>query len=141
MTLRNTKLPIETGRWFNIPRENRICKLCNSSDIGDEFHYLFKCTDVSIKNSRVMYLSKYFFLNPNILKFEMLFNVTNTYQLCKICKLLNIILRELALLVDITLLSFLHACNISCSLYCIYLLFTVLSVMRIKFKFFNMTFL
>jgi hypothetical protein len=36
----NNKLPIETGRWQNIPRENRKCKckLCNRSQIGDEYH-------------------------------------------------------------------------------------------------------
>ena len=43
----NTKLPIESGR-FIIPRENKICKLCKSKDIGDEFHYLLKCTDAVI---------------------------------------------------------------------------------------------
>ena len=26
----NVKLPIETGRWFNIERDNRMCHLCNS---------------------------------------------------------------------------------------------------------------
>ena len=51
----NTKFPIETGRWFNIPRENRICKLCNSKDIGDEFHYLLDCTDAVIPNLYKIY--------------------------------------------------------------------------------------
>jgi hypothetical protein len=39
----NHNLPIETGRWRQIPRENRKCPLCNSPVVGDEFHYLFKC--------------------------------------------------------------------------------------------------
>ena len=39
--LGNTKLPIETGRWFNIDRNERYCTLCNINDIGDEFHLLF----------------------------------------------------------------------------------------------------
>jgi hypothetical protein len=39
----NHKLPFENGRWKNIARENRICPLCNNGEIGDEFHYLFKC--------------------------------------------------------------------------------------------------
>jgi hypothetical protein len=32
----NNKLPIETGRWQNIPRESRKCIVCNRSlyDIG-----------------------------------------------------------------------------------------------------------
>ena len=36
----NMKIPIETGRWVNIPQEKRLCKFCNDG-IGDEFHYLF----------------------------------------------------------------------------------------------------
>ena len=39
----NHKLPIEYERWNNIQRENRVCNLCNSQDLGDEFHYLLKC--------------------------------------------------------------------------------------------------
>ena len=44
----NAKLPIERGRWYDIPRENRICTICNCIEIGDEFHYLFHCTDITI---------------------------------------------------------------------------------------------
>jgi hypothetical protein len=29
----NLKIPVETGRWVNIPREERICHLCHN-DIG-----------------------------------------------------------------------------------------------------------
>ena len=38
----NHKLPIETGRWSNIPRNQRICHLCET-EIGDEYHYIMKC--------------------------------------------------------------------------------------------------
>jgi hypothetical protein len=33
----NHKLPIEKGRWSNIPRENRYCELCQKNQIGDEY--------------------------------------------------------------------------------------------------------
>jgi hypothetical protein len=36
----NLKLPIETGKWANILKQNRKCHLCNL-EIGNEFHYLF----------------------------------------------------------------------------------------------------
>ena len=36
----NLKIPIETGRWHNIPVSERICHKCNES-IGDEYHYMF----------------------------------------------------------------------------------------------------
>ena len=39
----NTKLPIEQGRYKNIPRHLRHCNLCNSNTIGDEFHFLLEC--------------------------------------------------------------------------------------------------
>jgi hypothetical protein len=37
------QLPIETGWWQNISRENRKCTLWNRSQIGDEYHYIFEC--------------------------------------------------------------------------------------------------
>jgi hypothetical protein len=40
----SNNLPIETGRFFNIDRSERYCNLCNVNELGDEFHYLFKCT-------------------------------------------------------------------------------------------------
>lgn len=39
----NLKIPVETGRWVNIPREERICHLCHN-DIGSEYHYIFECS-------------------------------------------------------------------------------------------------
>ncbi len=38
------KLEIETGRHKGIERNNRICKKCSDGSIGDEIHFLFKCT-------------------------------------------------------------------------------------------------
>ena len=37
------KLPIETGRWYGIDRENRQCLKCNSRSIGDKFNYIMEC--------------------------------------------------------------------------------------------------
>jgi hypothetical protein len=31
----NARLPIETGRWKDIPQEHRFCNLCNRNEIGD----------------------------------------------------------------------------------------------------------
>ena len=36
----NHRLPVETGRWQNVPRAERSCHFCA---IGDEFHYMFEC--------------------------------------------------------------------------------------------------
>ena len=39
----NHKFPIVTGRYNGLPIDERICTLCNMNEIGDEFHYLYKC--------------------------------------------------------------------------------------------------
>ena len=39
----NHKLEIERGRYENIPSEQRTCKMCDSGEIEDEFHFTFKC--------------------------------------------------------------------------------------------------
>ena len=42
----NHKLPVEIQSWrmFFKPREERICNICNSGEVGDELHYLASCT-------------------------------------------------------------------------------------------------
>ena len=37
-------LEIESGRYKNITREERICKNCNLNEIGDEYYFFLKCT-------------------------------------------------------------------------------------------------
>ena len=43
--LSSHKLEIERGRYHKppIPADRRLCKLCNSGDVEDEFHVLMKC--------------------------------------------------------------------------------------------------
>ena len=64
----NTKLPIETDRWLNIPRHDRVCILCNNRNIGDEYHYLFECQFFAQKRKEC--LPKYFVARHNTLKFS-----------------------------------------------------------------------
>ena len=37
-------LLIEKGRHLNIPRDKRLCKLCESNEIEDELHFMLKCS-------------------------------------------------------------------------------------------------
>ena len=39
----NHRLTIETGRWTNIVRENRICTQCSQNKVEDEYHFIFDC--------------------------------------------------------------------------------------------------
>ena len=36
-------LRVETGRFVNEQREDRLCTLCNSNSIEDQIHFLFNC--------------------------------------------------------------------------------------------------
>ena len=72
----NTRFPIEVGRWFNTPYHERYCHLCNSTDLGDTFHYLFKCTKFT--DFRDKFISRYYRVNPNMLKFIQLMQTNNT---------------------------------------------------------------
>ena len=45
-------LEIESGRYKNITREERICKYCNLIEIGDEYHFFLKYTaNHSLRNN------------------------------------------------------------------------------------------
>ena len=59
------KLPIETGRWYNISKEHRKCSKCSENVIGDEFHYFSICSHPEIVNLRVRYIPNYFLRNSN----------------------------------------------------------------------------
>ena len=40
----NHKLPVEVGRWNNIELAERKCQLCQTSNTGDELHYILECS-------------------------------------------------------------------------------------------------
>ena len=85
----NNKLPIETGRWRNIVRENRLCTLCNDQEIGDEYHYIFKCNFFS--NERKQCIKPYFINRHNTIKFFELMCSKRKQVLKKMCKFIKLI--------------------------------------------------
>ena len=64
----NHKLPIETGRYNNVPRENRLCTFCSSNKLCDEFNLILECS--LLKNIRRKFLLTYCLSNPNTIKFQ-----------------------------------------------------------------------
>ena len=91
----NLRLPMEVGRWYGIPKENRHCTLC-LKNIGDEFHVLFKCENDVISDFRNNFIPSYYCKNPNVQKMEGMFSnchiklLTNVaISIKKICKLLQ----------------------------------------------------
>ena len=87
----NLRLPIETGRWYNIPREDRICNFCKEH-IGDEYHILFICKNTFIVELREKYIPSYYAKNPNMLKMKGLLSLCNTV----LYKKLSVFIRKIA---------------------------------------------
>ena len=89
----NLKLPIETGRWANIRKQNRKCHLCNL-DIGNEFHYLFICSYPQISELRTNFIPEYYLRNPSLYKLKGMLSLCNVTFIVKYVdsleKLLNI---------------------------------------------------
>ena len=79
----NHRLPIETGRQQNIPRDLRVCTLCNET-ICDEYHFLLVCKHLS--QLRKSFLPNYYCNNPTIHKCICLMNCNYTPLLIKIAK-------------------------------------------------------
>ena len=85
----NHKLPIVKRRWSNIPRENRYCELCQKNQIGDEYHYMFECTNLSGK--RTSLLPQHLIDRPNIIKFKNIMTSERKPILQKLCKFIRFI--------------------------------------------------
>ena len=47
LNARDEKNRIETGRYDKIPRDERLCSLCNCNKIEDETHLLLDCPSYS----------------------------------------------------------------------------------------------
>ena len=93
--LSNHRLPIETGRWENIPIEERKCNICEINDIGDEFHYLFVCK--YFKSARQRFLTPYFYKSPNVIKYRELMSTENVNLLIKISNFVEIIMKKFSI--------------------------------------------
>ena len=83
------RLPVATGRWHNVSRAVRFCHLCDSADIGDEFHYIMSCNH--LKQEREKYLPSYCYNNANTFKCNELCCLCNIVVLEKLCKFIKII--------------------------------------------------
>ena len=88
---RNHRLPCETGRWSNIPYENRKCTRCNST-IGDEYHYIIECPD--FLNLRNTLIKPVFYVRPNYVNFLNLFMGTNENEFKKLSIFIKHILKS-----------------------------------------------
>ena len=88
----NHKLPVQKGRSNNIPRSERLCTKCNNEDIGDEFHYIMKCSFFS--DSRKQLIPCTFWKYPNVIKFCNLLSSNHRHVVIKLVHFIKIIISE-----------------------------------------------
>ena len=91
----NFKLPIETGRWQNIPREQRKCHICQTNQIGDEYHYIFECSNSEVVKARKNFILTEYTKRPSTIKFKQLFSSTNPKTLKNLCKFLLVVKKNI----------------------------------------------
>ena len=87
----NHRVPVEVGRWSGQPLQERKCTLC-TNDIGDEYHYLLTCNKFS--NERHRFLKPYFYVHPNVLKYNELMNSANVQTLKNLCIFVDILIKS-----------------------------------------------
>ena len=88
----NNKLPVQTERFNDTPRCERVCTKCNLNDIGDEYHMLLVCP--YFKQQRSSYLPGFYWNRPSCLKFSALFNTSTKKTLNNLVTLIGIINAE-----------------------------------------------
>ena len=80
------KLNIESGRYKNIDRTERICNVCNSNDIEDEYHFILQCP--LYNDLRKKLIKIYYYRNPSVFKLIQLLTTENNKELNNLGKYL-----------------------------------------------------
>jgi hypothetical protein len=75
-------LKIETGRYLNIDRQERICDFCNDSCIEDEFHLILKW--------KIMMTCRKKYIKPYYWKIAYAFKLVQLLSVCNIKELNNL---------------------------------------------------
>ena len=76
------KLSIEQGRYMSVERNQRLCLMCNLSDIEDEFHFILKCP--IYKDLRKKYIKPRCQSRPSVFELIQLFNTSSTTEIRKL---------------------------------------------------------
>lgn len=77
-------LMVETGRYNNTPRNQRLCLSCNMQTIENEYHFLLVCP--KYRELRNKYFKPYYCHWPSLNKFESLLTTSSTKVICNLSK-------------------------------------------------------
>lgn len=78
LRISNHDLNIERGRYRNVPRDDRLCELCQESLIESEYHFVQVCKAYSLL--RAQYLPRKYWVSQN-------YNIFNIIMSSKLKKL------------------------------------------------------
>ena len=88
----NHKLPVEVGRYTGIERKYRLCNSCNLGVVGDEFHYLFECTNNKLLHMRKCTLPSFYQRYPTTANFyHLMQNLKDKQLLFSMCTFVKVI--------------------------------------------------
>ncbi|XP_030230039.1 uncharacterized protein LOC115556816 [Gadus morhua] len=79
----NTRIPKVTGRYKGLERSERMCNICDSNCVGDEYHVLFECKNVNVMYYRKKHLPKYYVYSPSKIKLILLLRSNNPGVIAK----------------------------------------------------------
>ena len=87
-------LPICQSRFAkpSAPIKPNLCTLCKMDEIGDEFHYIFKCNAFSAQRKK--FILPYFYERPNIIKFQELFESSDPEILSKLANFTQLVMKS-----------------------------------------------
>ena len=87
----NHKFPIEIYSWSITfkDRMKRLCTLCQTGEVGDEYHYVLICP--VFLEARKELIQKHYYSRPSVFKFLELINSENKIILVKLAKFLKIV--------------------------------------------------
>ena len=69
----NNNIPVQTERYVNIPRADRLCPKCSINEIGDEYHYILICE--YFKEHRVKLLPSFYWKSLTLSNFTIYLTV------------------------------------------------------------------
>ena len=90
----NNLVPVNVLRFSGLDREDRVCRLCDSNEMGNEYHYLFQCT--FFINKRRECIDDKYAVNHCENNFKLLLNSSDKKELLKLkhfCDCINSSLR------------------------------------------------
>ena len=82
-------LNVQSGRYANnrIPRNERICKLCNMEEVEDEYHFVLICP--KYMQLRKKYISDFFYTKPSMYKLVTLMRSNKNDTLIKLASFIR----------------------------------------------------